>query len=445
MEEVFKSYDVRGLVGSQLTEDLYYKIGFAYAKWLKDQGEIAIGWDMRPSSVGFASALSEGIRAAGRDVVHIGMITTDMIYFAVGHNDFAGGAVITASHNPSEYNGLKLCSRGAVAIGLDSGFDKIRDHALSMDDSRDELIGKIRELDCIDGWINHVLSFAGNQEFKSFKIAVDAGNGMAGKTFPELAKRLPFEITELFFELDGSFPNHEANPLNYDTLKDLQKTILEKSLDFGIAFDGDGDRAALVDDKGQVLSGSEMMAMISEFFLNINPGASITYDVRVSKTVPELINRKGGKAIRTKVGHSIIKHVMRTEDAVFGGEQSGHYYFRDNWYADSGMIAAVVAISILSHSDQKLSELRKDYMYYQAIPETNFKVSNPQASIELIKDKFSKYDQDYLDGVTVDMGENGWFNLRASNTEPVIRLNAEAKTAEDLDQILTEVSKILQT
>lgn len=442
MEQVFKAYDVRGLVGSELTEDLYYKIGVAFGNWLSDEGEIAIGWDMRPSSAGFAKALSDGLRSTGRDVVHLGMITTDMLYFAVGHYKFAGGAVITASHNPSQYNGLKLCYSEARPIGLDSGLSDIRDQALAMNNQRTKPIAKLRELNCLEGWIDHVLSFSDNN-FKFFKIAVDAGNGMAGTTFPALAKRLPFEITELYFEPDGTFPNHEANPLNYDTLKDIQKVIIDNNLDFGIAFDGDGDRAFLIDDKGVVLSGSETTAIVAQYMLEQNPGAKITYDLRISKTTPEIITENGGVAIRTKVGHAFIKQIMREQNALFGGEQSGHYYFKDNWFADSGLIATVIAITILSKTNEKLSEFRKKYLRYKVIPETNYQTSKSREQVfDEIKGAFVGAELDHLDGITVAYPDR-WFNVRASNTEPVMRLNMEAETQDQIDEMMNKIEKIL--
>ena len=337
---VFKSYDIRGRVGDELNADFAQKVGRAFADWLPEAGTVAVGRDMRPDSGELADAVIAGLRAQGRDVLDIGQVTSDMIYFAVGSLGLAGGAMITASHNPGQDNGIKLCREEAKPVGLDSGLDQIRDAVLAgkfADAGASE--GSLEKRDLSEDWVQHVLSFIDADKLKPLRLAVDAGNGMAGAIFPELEPYVPWEITEMYFELDGTFPNHEANPLKFETLKDLIARIRADKLDGGIAFDGDGDRALLVDETGEVVSGHVMGALLGEYFLGRHPGSSILHDLRSSKAVPEAIQKNGGQAIRTKVGHANIKQAMREHDAPFGGEVSGHFYFRDNFNADSGAIA----------------------------------------------------------------------------------------------------------
>lgn len=440
---VFKAYDVRGKVGSELNSESVGLMGQALATWLPKSGIVAVGRDMRPDSAELASAMIEGLRAQGRDVWDIGEVTSDMIYFAVGNFGLAGGAMITASHNPGEYNGIKFCREEAKPIGEDSGLLEIRDLVLGGSFPTDAPLGNVVEKDLAEDWIQHVLSFIDTKGLKPLNIAVDAGNGMAGKIFPELEPYVPFQVEEMYFELDGTFPNHIANPLIPENIVDLQNEVRNKKLDAGIAFDGDGDRAVLIDEYGEPLTGTVMTALLAEYFLDKNHGATILYNAICGRAASDAIEKSGGKGIRTRVGHSFIKSYMREYDAVFAGEHSGHYYFRDNYMADSGLIAAVIALYILSTSNKPLSKLVEKYRKaYVQIPETNFEVEDKQAMIDSIAAAFLTEKQDKLDGLTVNF-ENGWFNVRPSNTEPVLRFNAEAKNKAELDQIVSKVTAIL--
>lgn len=440
---IFKAYDVRGKVGSELTAEVAERIGRAVASWLPEQGPVAVGRDMRPDSRELAEALINGLTRQGRDVVDIGEVTSDMIYFAVGANGYAGGVMITASHNPGEYNGIKFCREGAKPIGQDSGLFEIRDAVIADDFSSGDKQGSVTEKDVAEDWITHTLSFIDTEKLKPLHIAVDAGNGMAGKIFPELEPYVPWEVEEMYFELDGTFPNHEANPLKFETLTDLVAKIKAMKLDAGIAFDGDGDRAFLVDETGEVMPGAVMIAMLADYFLDRFPGSSILYDLRTSHSVPELIAAKGGEPVRTRVGHSFIKQVMREKNAPFGGEVSGHFYFRDNYFADSGLIAAVIGLYVAGLSGKSLSELREFYTKYPSIAETNFIVEDTKAVLAKLKETYASQQLDELDGLTVDFGNGTWFNVRASNTEPVCRLNAESHNQAALDTLVANVTPLI--
>lgn len=445
LADVFKAYDVRGKVGSELNIESVGLMGQALGKWLPESGIVAVGRDMRPDSAELAGAMIEGLRAQGRDVWDIGEVTSDMIYFTVGHFGLAGGAMITASHNPGEYNGIKFCREEAKPIGEESGLLEIRDLTLANNFPTNSPLGNVVDKDVSEYWITHVLSFINTQKLRPLNIAVDAGNGMAGKIFPELEPYVPFQVEEMYFELDGTFPNHIANPLIPENIVDLQNMVKNKKLDAGVAFDGDGDRAVLIDENGESLSGTVMTALLAEYFLDKNPGATILYNAICGRAVPDTIEKAGGKGVRTRVGHSFIKSYMREHDAVFAGEHSGHYYFRDNFMADSGLIAAVIALYILSNSNKPLSKLVEKYRKaYVQIPETNFEVVDKQAMIDKIATAFLTEKQDKLDGLTVNFA-NGWFNVRPSNTEPVLRFNAEAKNKAELDQIVAKVTSILTT
>lgn len=441
---IFKAYDIRGKVGTELTADIARRVGIALAQWLPNEGVVAVGRDMRPDSAELAQALIDGLRAQGRDVMDIGQVTSDMIYFAVGQYSLAGGAMITASHNPGADNGIKLCREQAMPIGLESGLAEVRDAVLSEDLAVNATVqGSMEEKDITEDWIKHTLSFINVDELKPMHIAVDAGNGMAGKIFPELEPYVPFEVEEMYFELDGTFPNHIANPLKFETLADLIARIKEQNLDGGIAFDGDGDRAFLIDETGTVLTGGVMSAMLAEYFLEKHPGASIVYDIRNSQTVPEVIAENGGVPVRERVGHAFLKQKMREADAPFGGEASGHFYFRDNWYADSGLIGAVIGLYVACRAGKSLSELREKYSRYPAIQETNFTVTDKDVVLEKLKDTFSNAKQETVDGLSVDLGNHTWFNVRPSNTEPLLRLNAEADTQENLDALISKITGII--
>ena len=448
INNIFKAYDVRGKVGIELTADVANMIGTAFAQWLPNEGAVAVGRDMRPDSAELADALIEGLIAQGRDVIDIGQVTSDMIYFAVGHNQLAGGVMITASHNPGIYNGIKFCRDQAQPVGQESGLFEVRDAVAAMASGEKpasvETKGAVTEKDITEDWLNHVMSFIDAKKLKPLNIAVDAGNGMAGKIFPELEPYVPWEVTEMYFELDGTFPNHEANPLKFETLTDLIDVIKKNKLDGGIAFDGDGDRAFLVDETGTVVPGNVMNAMLSEYFLGEFPGSPILYDLRSSHVVPETITKNGGTPVRTRVGHSFIKQIMREKNAPFGGELSGHFYFRDNFFADSGLIAAVIGLYVAGLRGKTLSELRKMYTPYANIPETNFEVADKAAVFARLKEAYPDKEHDELDGLTIELSKDSWFNVRASNTEPVIRLNAEAPSQNELDQLVAKVTKLIK-
>ncbi|MFZ1248912.1 MAG: phosphomannomutase/phosphoglucomutase [Candidatus Saccharimonadales bacterium] len=440
---IFKAYDIRGAVGTELNEDVAKGIGKALADML-DPGVVAVGRDMRPDSGALADAVIAGLTEQGRDVIDIGQVTSDMIYYAVGSMNLAGGAMITASHNPGKDNGIKLCREQAKPIGHESGLFDIRDKVISGEYANPaKTEGTVTQQDIAEGWIEHVLSFIDTDKLKEMRIAVDAGNGMAGKIFPELEPYVPWEVEEMYFELDGTFPNHEANPLKFETLADMIAVIKEKKLDGGAAFDGDGDRAFLVDETGTVLTGGVMSAMMADYFLAQHPGSKIVYDVRNSRSVPAVITAAGGEAVIERVGHANIKRKMLEVDAIFGGEASGHFFFRDNWYADSGLIGAVIGLYVAGLSGKKLSELRKQYTHFPTIPETNFVVEDKDAALARLKEAFADKEQSTLDGLTVEVGPDTWFNVRASNTEPVMRLNAEADSPEHLERLVQKVTALI--
>lgn len=438
--DIFLAYDIRGKVGEDLNSETVEKVGKAFADWLPKSGAVAIGYDMRPESQEFAEALMKGITEQGYDVWNIGQVATDMVYYAVGANKLAGGAMVTASHNPGEYNGIKLVREEAQGVGIESGLDLIRDAVVDEQFSPSERTGKIIEKNVMDGWVEHVLSFISVPNLNNYRIAIDAGNGMAGAVIPHIASRLPFQITAMYFDLDGTFPNHVANPLDPKNIVDLQKRVVDDQLDMGIAFDADGDRMLIVDEKGQPVSGSILTAMMAEYFLKEEPHQAIIHNAICGRIVPETITKFDGKPVKTRVGHSFIKQKMHENNALFGGEHSLHFFFRDNWYADSGLIGAIVALAAISESGKKLSDFVAEYDHYRQIPETNFEVDDKQAIIDKLAEAFSDGEQDTLDGLTVNY-ENSWFNVRPSNTEPLLRLNAEAETQEELDSLVSRVKK----
>jgi phosphomannomutase len=440
INSVFKAYDIRGLVGTEITEELALAVGRSLADLLGNHGPVAVGHDMRPDSAVLAQRLREGIISQGREVWDIGLVTSDMIYFAVGHYGLAGGAMITASHNPGQYNGIKLCREEAAPIGETTGLDRIK-VALANDDFEESpRHGTIIERNIVTDWIDHSLSFVDVSKWPAYKVGIDAGNGMAGAIIPSLEPKVPLRISPLYFELDGTFPNHPASPIEPKNLRDLVALIERDKLDFGIAFDGDGDRAFLVDELGQPVTGSVMAAIIAEAMLVKYPGATILYNAVCSRVVKETIEAHGGTAIRTRVGHSFIKTDMRTDRAVFAGEHSGHFYFKDNYFADSGLIAALVAIDVLAKSGLKLSQLADKYRRYYESGEINVEVKDKAAKLDELAARYSDGTQDLLDGLTVNYAD-WWLNCRPSNTEPYLRLNVEATSPEllkiKLDETLT--------
>ena len=440
---IFKAYDVRGKVGTELTPEVSNKIGQAFGQWLPEQGQVAVGRDMRPDSQELAQALIEGLQTQGRDVLDIGEVTSDMIYFAVGANNLAGGVMITASHNPGADNGIKFCREEAKPVGSETGLFEVRDLALANNFQPTESPGTVTKKDLVEDWVQHVLSFIDADNLKPLKIVVDAGNGMAGKIFPELEPYVPFEVTEMYFELDGTFPNHIANPLVPENLVDVQKAIKEHGSEAGVAFDGDGDRAVLLDENGEPLSGTTLTALLAEHFLKIQPGATILYNAICGRAAVDAIQKAGGRGVRTRVGHSYIKDDMRKNNALFAGEHSGHYYFKDNYMADSGLIAAVIGLYILGQSSKKMSELVAPYRQaYVAIHETNFAVADKDAVLQKITEEYKDAETDTLDGLTVQF-DDAWVNVRPSNTEPLLRLNAEAKTKQRLDELVSNVTSLI--
>lgn len=438
---IFKAYDIRGKVGTELNEDVTKRIGRAFADWLPQTGIVAVGHDMRADSSDLTASFIEGVRAQGYNVWDIGQVTSDMIYFAIGQFNLAGGAVITASHNPGEYNGIKLYRDKVTPVGLSSGLDKVRDAAMA-DSFKPEAAtsGTIETRSITDEWVEHCLKFAPN--LKPFHIAIDAGNGMAGAILPHILPKLPVHAEEMYFELDGTFPNHEANPQKPENLVDLSKKVIDMQLDFGIAFDGDGDRAGFVDDKGRMVLGSDLLSIVAHYYLQKYPGAKIVHEVRTSKATTELIRQWGGEPVRTKAGRVFIGAKLREIGAPFGGETTGHFFFRENFDADSGLITALVAMQAISDSGKKLSELVDQYHLYVMGPEINFEVSDPTQTLESLREAFSDGEQDELDGLTVTYADK-WFNIRVSNTEPVIRLNAEAETQASLDALVQKIKEVI--
>ena len=395
---------------------------------------------MRPSSPVFADAFSAGVTSQGLNVIRIGLASTDLLYFAAGKLDFPG-AMFTASHNPAEYNGIKLCLSGARPIGKESGLLTIERYVVEGSPIDFRSVGKERNEDMLTAYVDHLLSLVDLSEIRPLKIVIDAGNGMAGHTAPAVFARLNCEVIPLFFELDGTFPNHEANPIDAKNLKDLQKAVKKHGADIGLAFDGDADRCFLVDENGELVNPSTLTALIADRELKKNPGANIIYNLISSRAVVEIVEENGGKAIRSRVGHSYIKKLMAETGAVFGGEHSGHFYFKDFWRADSGMLAALHAIAALGEVKTPLSKLLKPYSRYSSSGEINSQVADAQISMTEIEAKFGESagnEVDHLDGLTVN-GDTWWFNVRASNTEPLLRLNVEAKTQARMEKIRDEV------
>lgn len=395
---------------------------------------------MRPSSPVFADAFSAGVTSQGLNVIRIGLASTDLLYFAAGKLDFPG-AMFTASHNPAEYNGIKLCLSGARPIGKESGLLTIERYVIEGSPIDFRSVGKERNEDMLNSYVDHLLSLVDLSEIRLLKIVIDAGNGMAGHTAPAVFARLNCEIIPLFFELDGTFPNHEANPIDAKNLKDLQKAVKKHGADIGLAFDGDADRCFLVDENGDLVNPSTLTALIADRELKKNPGANIIYNLISSRAVVEIVEEGGGKAIRSRVGHSYVKKLMAETGAVFGGEHSGHFYFKDFWRADSGMLAALHAIAALGEVKTPLSKLLKPYSRYLSSGEINSQVADAQISMTEIESKFGESagnEVDHLDGLTVS-GDTWWFNVRASNTEPLLRLNVEAKTQARMEKIRDEV------
>lgn len=442
LENIFKAYDIRGVYPTELNESVCRKIGNAFVAFT-GADRVLVGWDMRVSSPSLATAFVEGATLAGADVVELGLVSTDACWFASGKED-APAAMFTASHNPAEYGGIKLCRAGAAPIGEDTGLRQIQAQVAEGSMVRGEDLGSVSRLDVLEAFAEHVRSFVDLSSLKPLRVVADTANGMGGLVVPAVFESLPFALSILYPELDGTFPNHPADPIQAENLRDLQAAVIEADADVGLAFDGDADRVFLVDDRAQPVSGSTTTALVARAMLRNNRGASVVHNLICSKSVPETIRECGGKPIRTRVGHSFIKQVMADTDAVFGGEHSGHYYFRDNFRADSGLIAALVLLSELSTSGKRLSELRTEVERSAASGEINMRVTDTAAVLAHVREAFAEADIDLLDGLTVDLGP-WWFNLRPSNTEPLLRLNLEARDEGTVQQHVAEIREMISS
>jgi phosphomannomutase len=447
LDTIFKAYDIRGVVPDELDAEVARAIGTAFAAFAKTD-RILIARDMRPSGVELSKVFAEGVTAAGVDVVDLGLTSTDELYYASGALD-APGAMFTASHNPARYNGIKLCLAGAKPVGAESGLGEIKAAVKAGPGPRTSREGTVVQQDVLEDYATKVRSFIDPTVLRPLKVVADTANGMGGLVVPPVFAPLPVELEILFAELDGNFPNHPADPIQPANLKDLQARILETGADIGLAFDGDADRCFLVDDLGQPVSGSTTTAMVAKAMLDKHPGSTILHNLICSKAVAEIVRENGGVPVKTRVGHSYVKAIMAETGAVFGGEHSGHYYFRDNYRADSGCIAAVVVLELLSRAGRPLSEVRKAFERYADSGEINTEVSDQAAVIERVAahyrpDRYPGATQDRLDGLTVDLGD-WWFNLRPSNTEPLLRLNLEAATPDQCEARTAEVITLMKT
>lgn len=445
---IFKAYDIRGLVGTELTKQFAFSTGVAFAKFLELEREpatVVIGEDMRPSSPELADAFSAGVTSQGMDVIRIGLASTDMLYFAAGKLNLPG-AMFTASHNPAQYNGIKLCLSGARPIGKESGLLTIENFVREGVPVSLRPVGVETKNEMLNEYVEHLLSLVDVSGIRKLKVVVDAGNGMAGHTAPAVFSRMNVDVTEMYYELDGTFPNHEANPIDEENLKDLKSAVKKHGADIGLAFDGDADRCFLVDENGEAVNPSLLTALIADRELKKKPGSPIIYNLISSRAVREVVEENGGKPLRSRVGHSFIKAMMAESGAIFGGEHSGHFYFADFWRADSGMLAALHAIAALGETEKSLSELLKPYARYFASGEINSTVTDSKAVMQHIKELYGTkagVTTDDLDGLTVD-GDSWWFNVRASNTEPLLRLNVEAKTQGQMAQLRDEVLAVIR-
>ena len=445
---IFKAYDIRGLVDVEIDVDFAFATGVAFARFLqieREPGTIVIAEDMRPSSPLLAEAFSAGATSLGMDVIRIGLASTDMLYFASGKLGLPG-AMFTASHNPAQYNGIKLCFSSARPIGKESGLVTIENFVREGSPIALRNIGVEKQRNMLEEYVDHLLKLVDIKNIRPLKIIIDAGNGMAGHTAPAIFARLNCKVIPMYFELDGSFPNHEANPLDESTLKDLKQAMIDQKADLGLAFDGDADRCFLVDERGVAVNPSALTSLIAHRELVKHPGASIIYNLISSRAVQEVIDENGGVGLRSRVGHSYIKKMMAESGAIFGGEHSGHFYFKEFWRADSGALAALHAIAALGESDATMSELLAPYNRYVISGEINSKVEDTQAATERVEKTYAS-DQvtiDHLDGLTVN-GDSWWFNLRPSNTEPLLRLNVEASTQAQMETVRDAVLSLIRS
>jgi phosphomannomutase len=445
--DIFKAYDIRGLVDVEIDADFAFATGLAFARFLqleREPGTIVIGEDMRPSSPILAEAFSAGVTSQGMDVIRIGLASTDMLYFASGKLGLPG-AMFTASHNPAEYNGIKLCLSSARPIGKESGLATIENFVRQGSPIAIRNVGVEKQRNMLNEYVDHLLTLVDLKNIRPLRIIVDAGNGMAGHTAPAIFARLNCEVIPMYFELDGTFPNHEANPLDESTLTDLKQAMKDQNADLGLAFDGDADRCFLVDERGIAVNPSALTSLITHRELIKHPGSSIIYNLISSRTVQEVIDENGGVGLRSRVGHSYIKKMMADSGAIFGGEHSGHFYFKEFWRADSGALAALHAIAALGESETTMSALLAPYNRYVISGEINSKVADTKAATELVEKSYSsgQVTLDHLDGLTVN-GDTWWFNLRPSNTEPVLRLNVEASTQAQMETVRDAVLSLIR-
>ena len=444
---IFKAYDIRGLVDVEIDTDFAFATGVAFARFLqieREPGTIVIGEDMRPSSPLLAEAFSAGATSLGMDVIRIGLASTDMLYFASGKLGLPG-AMFTASHNPAEYNGIKLCLSDARPIGKESGLLTIENFVREGSPIALRNVGVEKQRNMLEEYVDHLLTLVDIKNIRPLKIIVDAGNGMAGHTAPAIFARLNCEVIPMYFELDGTFPNHEANPLDESTLHDLKKAMIEQKADLGLAFDGDADRCFLVDERGVAVNPSALTSLIAHRELVKRPGSSIIYNLISSRAVQEVINENGGAGLRSRVGHSYIKKMMADSGAIFGGEHSGHFYFKEFWRADSGALAALHAIAALGETDITMSALLAPYNRYVISGEINSKVADTKVATEKVENSYlsDQVTMDHLDGLTVN-GDTWWFNLRPSNTEPLLRLNVEASTQAQMETVRDAVLSLIR-
>jgi phosphomannomutase len=440
LQKIFKAYDIRGRTDTgDLDEDAAHRIGAAFARFAGAQ-RIAVGYDCRLSTPAISGAFMAGAASQGVDVIDIGQVATDTVYYVSGSLDVPG-AMITASHNPPEWNGIKLCREGAAPVGADTGLDEIKmDATAGLPDH--ETAGLIETFDPLPGYIEHLFGIVDPERIGALQVAVDGGNGMAGVVLPSVFDQLAAQLSGLYLDPDGTFPNHPADPLKPENLRDLLALMGRERPDLGVAFDGDADRAFFVDDQLRPLSGSTTTAIIAAWFLRREPGATIVHNLITSRALPESVRAAGGTPVRTRVGHSFIKQIMADTGAAFGGEHSGHYYFRDNYRADSGMLAMLVLLQVLSEDGRPLSELRTEFEPYSASGEINLQVTDQTRALELVKEGFAEARQDQTDGLTIEWDDR-WFNLRPSNTEPVLRLNVEAADPAAVSELVASVRSIV--
>jgi phosphomannomutase len=446
LSAIVKAYDIRGVVGEQLDTDVTRAVGAAFAR-LVGGTAVVVAHDMRDSSPGLAAAFADGVTDQGLDVVSIGLASTDMLYFASGSLNLPG-AMFTASHNPARYNGIKMCRAGAAPVGQDSGLAEIRaDVEAAVPTPAGVTKGTITERDLLGGYAEYLRGLVDLTSIRPLKVVVDAGNGMGGHTVPSVLAGLPLDVVPMYFELDGNFPNHEANPLDPRNIVDLQAKVTEVGADLGLAFDGDADRCFVVDERGEPVSPSAVTALVATRELAKEPGATIIHNLITSHGVPEIVTENGGKPVRTRVGHSFIKQRMAETGAIFGGEHSAHYYFRDFWRADTGMLAALHVLAALGGQAEPLSELTAAYSRYAASGEINSTVADQADRAAAVRAAFAQREgarTDDLDGLTVELADGSWFNLRASNTEPLLRLNVEAADAAAVAALRDEVLGIVR-